>query len=138
MNEIYVLDACALIAFLKKEEGCIAVAEIFEIATEKKCFIYMHAVTIAEVYYDTLRTSNKEEADRFFNVMKTLPVTSSTTLKNNFIELVGFYKVNYKISFADCFVLALASMKKAILISSDHHEFDAVEKSSSLQFKWIR
>jgi len=138
MSDIYVLDACALIAFLKKVEGCLVVAEIFEKAFEKKCVVYMHAATIAEVYYDTLRSSNKEEAGRFLNTLKSLPITKSTNLNNNFIELIGHYKVNYKISFADCFVLALAAVKNAILISSDHHEFDAIENSTYLQLKWIR
>jgi PIN domain nuclease of toxin-antitoxin system len=138
MKEIYVLDACALIAFFRKEEGCTVVAEIFEQAFKNKCSVFIHTVTIAEVYYDTLRFSDKKEADRIFKVLNTLPIISSTTLNNNFIKLTGFYKVNHKIFFADSFVLALASMKKAIIISSDHHEFDTIEKSAPIQFKWIR
>ena len=59
-------------------------------------------------------------------------------MDSRFIQIAGFYKVNYKISFADSFVLALATIKKATIISSDHHEFDAIENSSSLQFNWIR
>jgi len=137
-KEVYVLDACALIAFLRKEEGCFDVAEIFEKASEKKCLVFIHTATIAEVYYDTLRVSDKKEADRIFITLNSLPIIFSTILSNNFIQLIGFYKVNHKISFADCFVLALASIKKAVIISSDHHEFDDIEKSSTLQFKWIR
>ena len=70
--------------------------------------------------------------------LSTQPIILIYKMDNNFIKHAGFYKVNYKISFADCFVLALATIKKASIISSDHHEFDDIEKSASLQFKWIR
>lgn len=65
-NVFYVLDSCALIAFFRKEVGAEIVTKIFERAAEKKCTIYIHKASIAEVYYDTLRFSGKEEADDIF------------------------------------------------------------------------
>lgn len=137
-NDIYVLDSCALIAFFRKEVGAEIVTKIFERAAEKKCTIYMHKGSIAEVYYDTLRFSCKEEAKKIFKVLANLPVSSTNILDNTFIKQIGYFKVNHKISFADSFVLALASTKKAIVISSDHHEFDNIEKTKILSFFWIR
>jgi predicted nucleic acid-binding protein len=137
-NDLYVLDSCALIAFFRKEIGAEIVAKIFERAAENECTVYMHKASIAEVYYDTLRFSGKEEAENIFKILITLPVDFTNNLNNTFIKKVGYFKVNHKISFADCFVLALASIKKAIVISSDHHEFDEIEKTKILSFRWIR
>ena len=139
MNKVlYVLDSCALIAFFRKEVGAEIVTRIFERAAEKKCTIFMHKASIAEVFYDTLRFSGKKDAEDIFNTLTTLPVSSTNILNNTIIKQIGYFKVNYKISFADCFVLALASIKNAIIISSDHHEFGEIEKTKNLSFLWIR
>jgi len=50
----------------------------------------------------------------------------------------GYFKTNYRLSFADCFVLALAQLQNASVITSDHHEFDAVEQSGACSFLWLR
>ncbi len=138
ISKAYVLDSCALITFLRKEDGALIVAKMLEQAAELKCAIYIHKASIAEVYYDTLRFAGKNEAERILKVLATLPVSLVNIFTNNFIKNIGHYKVNYKISFADCFVLALATIKKAIIISSDHHEFDVIEESGILSFMWIR
>lgn len=138
MTDIYVLDSCALIAFFRQEVGAEIVTRVLESAAEKKCTIFIHKASIAEVYYDTLRFSGREEAKKIFKVLATLPVSCTNILNNTFIKQIGHFKVNHKISFADCFVLALASIKKAIIISSDHHEFDEIEKTKKLSFLWIR
>jgi hypothetical protein len=67
-----------------------------------------------------------------------LPILISNNLTNSFIRQIGYFKVNHKISFADSFVLALASLKKAKVISSDHHEFGEIEKTKALSFLRIR
>lgn len=98
----------------------------------------MHKASISEVYYDTLQFSGKKEADDIFNTLTTLPFSLTNIISNTFIKQMGHFKVNHRISFADCFVLALASIKKAIVISSDHHEFDEIEKTKVLSFLWLR
>ena len=137
-NEVYVLDSCALIAYLRKEKGSLVVANIFEKALEKECTILMHSASKAEVYYDTLRMSNVSKAESMIEDLALLPIVFLNNLNNTFIKKVGYFKVNHKISFADCFVLALALIKKAEVISSDHHEFDEIEKTRILSFFWIR
>ena len=49
-----------------------------------------------------------------------------------------YFKVNYKVSVADSFALGLAKENRAIMVSSDHHEFDIIENSKELEFSWIR
>jgi predicted nucleic acid-binding protein len=137
-KELFVLDSCALIAFFREEEGAKLIAKIFENSTEERSVVYIHKTTIAEVYYDTLRFAGKEEADRILKVLATLPISPAALFDNNFIKRIGYFKVHYKVSFADCFVLALAAVKGAMVVSSDHHEFDEIDKSGVLSFKWIR
>ena len=100
--------------------------------------IYIHRASIAEVYYDTLRVVGKIKARKHFKNIASLPFLQLNNFTNDFIKQIGYFKVNHKISFADCFVLTLALIKKAKVISSDHHEFDIIEKSGILSFKWIR
>jgi len=47
-------------------------------------------------------------------------------------------KTVYRISYADSFVLALAEQQEAAVISTDHHEFDAVETAQAFRFAWLR
>ncbi len=134
----YVLDACAFIAFLKDEEGHTLVDNIFKNAIDGKCKVFLHKATLLEVYYEFFRSSGKPFADNLLSSVASQPIILINKMDNRFIQNAGYYKVSHKISFADCFVLALATIKKATIISSDHHEFDAIEKSSALQFSWIR
>ena len=56
----YIIDACALIAYLRDEDG----AERFkELLYNKKKQLCMHAINLGEVYYDSLRISNIKKAN---------------------------------------------------------------------------
>jgi predicted nucleic acid-binding protein len=46
--------------------------------------------------------------------------------------------VEERISFADAFALALAERPKIPLITTDHHEFDAVEQKGHFRILWLR
>ena len=58
----YVLDACALITFLRDEPGANLLDELFAKSTEAN--FNLHSINLGEVYYDTLRTSGREIADQ--------------------------------------------------------------------------
>jgi hypothetical protein len=45
----------------------------------------------------------------------------------------------YKVSFADTFALATASITDAFLLTADHHEMDRIEQvEPDIKFLWIR
>jgi len=106
--ETYILDACALIAFLQKETGF---EKALELLKNPQSVILMHAINFGEVYYDALKTSK---------------------------EAAGKFKINNRMSLADSYVLALAEINSALVVSTDHHEFDAVEKNTNIKFFWLR
>jgi len=63
MIPLYILDACALIAFLRKETGWEQVKNILLQAREKTVVLHMHSFNLLEVYYDIYRSIGKEKAN---------------------------------------------------------------------------
>jgi PIN domain nuclease of toxin-antitoxin system len=55
MTAVYVLDACALIAFLADEEGGDIVSLLLEKARENETKIRMNNINLLEVYYGLYR-----------------------------------------------------------------------------------
>ncbi len=138
MPEQFVTDACSLIAFFREEEGVEKVTKLFKDAVSGEAVILLHKITLTEVLYDRMRSGNTKDAGQIIDDINRLPLLITDILTDDFIKLVAHHKVAYKVSFADCFVLALAQTKNAAIITSDHHEFDAIEKIGELKFHWIR
>ena len=134
----YVLDACALIALLREEKGADIVSSIFNAAAKKTALITIHTINLFEVYYDVCRTSSEERAERILAELKKRPIEIISEINEELFKEAGRFKLKYKMSLADAFALAQASILNAELLTSDHHEFDAVEKSEPIRFLWIR
>ncbi len=132
---LYVIDACGLIAYLRGEGGGDKLRELFRDDNNK---FFIHSVNLGEVYYDTLRFSGQETAQELFEDVSKLPITVIWELDVSLIQLAGKYKTSYKISYSDSFVLALAEREDATIISTDHHEFDAIDNAGDLLFYWLR
>ncbi|GBU24777.1 hypothetical protein R83H12_01412 [Fibrobacteria bacterium R8-3-H12] len=131
----YVLDACALLAFLKKEKGSEVVKEIISSDNE----VFLHIVNFLEVYYDLLRELGKEKSDAICEEILNLPIKIIYNTDLFLIKIAGYFKVNYRISLGDSFVLATAKLNSASIVTSDRHEFSIVDsKESGLNFNWIR
>jgi PIN domain nuclease of toxin-antitoxin system len=79
----YVLDACALIAYLRKEPGGSTLRGMLK--DSKKRFL-MHAVNVGEVYYDSLRVSGTEKAQELFDDLACLPITIVWMLDISFLK----------------------------------------------------
>jgi PIN domain nuclease of toxin-antitoxin system len=123
----YVLDACAMIAFLRNEEGSEFVASL--LSNE---FCMAHVVNLCEVYYDCLmRGENEQVASQIIADLRSLDLVFREDIDNQFWQMIASYKANIRkaslqISLADCFVISLADREKATIITSDHHEFDRI------------
>ena len=131
----YALDACALIAYFRNEQGGDTLRKLLK---EPHNRFFIHAVNVGEVYYDSVRYSGEEKAEELFEDIASLPIQVIWTLDIPFLKIVGKYKTSYKISYADAFVLALAEKERAKVISTDHHEFDPIEMAGVLSFYWLR
>jgi len=54
------------------------------------------------------------------------------------LEEAGRFKATERLSLADAFAVALSVIKKGRLVSSDHGEFDIIEKKGLAEFYWLR
>jgi len=138
MSKKYVLDACSVIAYLVKEEGSDVIETLINDAIEKEAELLMHMINFFEVFYDTWKSQGEATAMIVFELFKKLPVTLIESISDEVLTEAARLKNGYHISVADSFALATAKIHGATLVTSDHHEFDPVEKSGENTFLWIR
>lgn len=132
---IYVMDACALDAYLRDESG----AEVVEnILLESDGQQLVHAANLCEVYYDTLRVGGPAAAEKAMANISGAGVVLRSDMDEAFWRQVGQFKVSPgKLSLADCFALALCVRAGGTLVTSDH-EFDPVAALSLCPVLFIR
>ena len=138
MSILYVLDACALVAFLRKEAGWERVKTVLMCAHNGTYTVQMHAINLLEVYYDMYRSIGKEKADEELSMIRNLPIIFNVSLSDDIFKEAGRLKASYKISLADSVALAQTKVTGGILLTSDHHEFDVIEGKEDIEFLWIR
>ena len=132
---VYILDACAVIALLYREEGSGEVAALLE-EPENRCRI--HALNLCEVFYDGLRRDSLLDAPRLEDLLSSSGIEIETKIPLSLWESAGKLKVALRISLADCFALALALQEKGTVVTSDHHELDRVAAAGICPIQFIR
>ena len=138
MSKYYVMDACALIAYLTAEEGAAMVSNILRNSKKGKAQVRMHRVNLLEVYYDIYRRYGKERALKELKVVQKFNIIVEPSIDPVLFSEIARLKVTYNVSLADCFALALAILWDAKLITSDHHEFNALIGKENVEFERIR
>jgi predicted nucleic acid-binding protein len=129
------LDACAVIAYLRQEPGAEVLKALIELPTTS---LAMHVCNLGEVYYDFFREDGLTAAQTAWTHTLALPLELWREADDAFIQRVGIIKVEERVSFADAFALALAERLSIPLVTTDHHEFDAVERKGRFRFLWLR
>jgi PIN domain nuclease of toxin-antitoxin system len=133
MNK-FVLDACSVLALIREEQGM----DIVKNAIESNAKIFLHSVTFLEIYYNLMKEFGVDSANLFYRNIVQTKITIIYEITECIIKNAGHFKSKYKISLGDSFVLATAKLYNAKIISSDHHEFDAIEKTGEIGVLWIR
>ncbi len=137
MRSVFVLDACALIALLKNEKGAGIVAAAYKEAESGKARITINRVNLLEVYYGFYHDKGENYAKMIMDgVMRS--IVSISEFDKEVFPVAGRLKASYKISLADSIVLAQAIVSNGVLLTADHHEFDAIEGREDISFQWIR
>ena len=132
----YVLDACALVAFLQREPGAEVVAEILK-DPYSRCRI--HAVNACEVYYDLYRRSGEEDASKLEEVLATVGIELVEAIPSVLWQTAGKLKAEWRrVSLADCVALALSVLEDSTLLTSDHHELDRIVEAAICPIRFIR
>lgn len=133
---INVLDACAMIAYLRDEPG----ADVVEaLLLDKNNSCVAHAVNLCEVFYDFMRVADENAAHTAIADLESMGLVVREDMDAQFWQEAGKYKATIKkVSLADCFAMALTNRIQADLYTSDHHEFDSIVASGICSVKFIR
>lgn len=136
MKSNFILDTCAVIAFLRDESGAKLVETIL-LDPDYTC--YIHAMNLCEVYYAFMRSNNQVYADQMINDLEAAGVIFKRILTPRFWKLVAGYKATItRISLADCCALALTTDLQGTLLTSDHYEFDPIAPLQIVPIHFIR
>ncbi len=130
----HILDACAMIAFLRLEPGERVVAEMLK----DKGSCYAHSMNLIEVYYDFIRKHSEPTARQALADLAAAGVIEKRTMNRKFIYRVGQLKARGRISLPDCFCISLAQDLGGEVITSDHHEFDPLVPLNIVPITFIR
>lgn len=117
----YVLDACALLALIKKEDGALIVRRALE-SGNNVCLV--HAVNLCEVYYDCLRCYGNDLTDKLLDDFIETGLIIREDMDVDFWKAAGKLKARGRISLADCYAIALSLREDAVLMTSARHEFE--------------
>ena len=109
MQNGLVLDACALIAYFKHEEGWEAVGSLIEKAALNELRLTMGKYNLLEVYYGFYRDDGRGKAEEILQDTLGLPIRIVEELSDTVFLEAGRLKATYGISLADAVVLGLAN-----------------------------
>ena len=138
MKKKYILDACALIAAIKQEDGAITVAELYEEAIKDEITIIINKINLLEVYYGFRREHGKDYAEAILKSVVDSVVDVSDISMDVLME-AGRIKADYRrVSLADAIALAEASTRDGYIVTADHHEMDVLDQAGVVKFLWIR
>jgi predicted nucleic acid-binding protein len=115
----YILDACALIAVLKREQGWEKVYTLIMRANAGDIRLYMHIVTVLEVYYSIRREQGPEAAQNILDIVDNSAIQITDDISKPFFREAGRLKASYRMSLADTFVCAAASRLFATVVTAD-------------------
>ena len=105
----YLLDACAVLAFLNDEEGAEAVNELFGRSKKMEITLTMNAANLIEVYYDCIRVAGAENADTTIReIYNHFPISIIQTFTPDIVREAAHLKARGKMSFADTILVATA------------------------------
>jgi PIN domain nuclease of toxin-antitoxin system len=131
-----VLDASAMIAFLRGESGAEAVLNQMR---HPECNSFAHALNLCEVYYDFSRATGETIAANAINDLLTLGIKERNDMHAGFWRAMGRIKSSYRrVSLADCAALALAADLDALLLTADRHELEPLHTLGICKLEFIR
>ncbi|MEA2173567.1 MAG: hypothetical protein QOD00_1159 [Blastocatellia bacterium] len=132
---IYVLDACAIIAALRKEAGAKIVKQAL-LEAGGQCIA--HSVNLCEVYYIFHRNAGEKVAAQAIEDIRTLGLVERSDFDEAFWKEAGNLKAQGKISLPDCFAITLTNRVGGTLLTSDHGEMDPLAAAGVCSITFIR
>ena len=133
----YILDACALLAFLNDEEGADTIEELLiQSATDNS--VSMSIVNLLEVYYCELRDKGSEIAQIVLDMVQHYSIKIVNMVSEQVFHEASRLKTTYKMSLADCIGIATALELSGQFVTSDHHELGSMAENEPTCIFWFR
>jgi len=131
-----IIDACALIAYLKDEPG----AEIVDLSLQSSFFVcFAHAINLCEMYYGIRRDYGEQTAQQAVARFRNAGLIIREDLDENLWLVAGRIKADYRrVSLADCLCAALANRIGGEVVTADRHEFETLATSGVCRVRFIR
>lgn len=129
----FILDACAMLAYLNNEEGVEIIGEVLERGNRNEARIFITAMDLAEIFHIVLKKEGRDKALKTILLIKNLPV-ECVGLDEALLMLAGEIRVQFPLTLGDALVAAVAKTKKAKIITGDK-DFKDLEKE--IECVWI-
>jgi predicted nucleic acid-binding protein len=138
LRDTFVLDACALIAMLANEPGAENVRKIILDAIHRSVYVKINQINLLEVYYKICNVYDQDVANKIIAKIKKLPIEIIIGLKEKTFNEAGRIKSKYKVPLGDSIAVAECIIGNSILVTSDHNDFEKIEKNENLTINWFR
>jgi len=125
-KEKFVIDACAMLAYLNNESGSSVIEQVLKRAERHEVKIFITIMDLAEIYHLILKEAGREKAIKSIVLLRNLPV-ESMTLDESLLMIAGELRMQYPLTLGDAFVAAVAKSMDAKIITGDK-DFKAIEK----------
>ena len=135
---IYILDACALIAFLSGEKGAENVRIIMQNAIMGDIVLKINEINLLEVYYHAINFYDLTTANEILEEIKKYPIEIISGLRNDVFKEAGRIKSKYKIPLGDSIAVAECIAAEGTLVTSDYSDFGKIEKTENIKINWFR
>jgi PIN domain nuclease of toxin-antitoxin system len=132
---IYVLDASAMLAYLRGEVGA-DVVENAVLDVTGQCLA--HSINLCEVYYIAHRDADVATAEAAINDFKALGVIERSDFDEVLWKEAGTLKAGGGISLPDCFGITLTTRVGGTFLTADHGELDKIAAAGICSITFIR
>lgn len=130
----HIVDASALIAYFKNEEGHEKFADFL---LDERNVLAIHVVNLCELYHDYLRSDGIDVAEEAWRKAASMLAIVEKT-DEQFIKRVARWKVDHGLSLTDAFAAATAEEYACRFVTTDRNDFKAVENAGVLEIMWLR
>ena len=129
-----VMDTWAIIAYLEDEPSAQQIADLIASAHEEEIPVYMTVVNVGEVWYNIAREISEDDANNSVKELRDLRI-QFVDADWELTQEAARFKSQHKMSYADCFAVALAKQRKAEVVTGDR---DFRQVQGEVKILWLK
>ena len=135
-KQLFIFDACAVIALLREEFGA---ENIERLVVDPSVECVIHSISLCEAAYDAMRRKPALDLTEWTTDIEAFGLRVHWDIGYGLFADAAALKAYWRrVSLADCFALALARQLGGTLLTSDHHEMDPLVAAGVLNISFFR